>query len=345
MISSILFVGDMDQRGRSYQRYKMFTRLVNSVYKINSVRAKNNYEAKANIIDRILWKIGLPIDNTGCNNKILDAVSRFSFDMIWIEKGNTIWPNTIKKLRQLNVPIISFSEDDMYSRHNRSLFYTYGLKYYDLAVTTKSYNVSELKELGARNTYFVNNTYFSDYHKVPTYHEDEFSKYNNDVVFVGTYENDRAEILEFLIDKGIDVKIWGNGWNRFKYKDHIMGSGIYGNEYIKTICGAKIALCFLRKKNRDRQTTRSVEIPACKGFMLAERTDEHLSLFDEGKEAEYFSTRDELVKKIEYYLNNHIRREEIRELGYIRATNNYNADVIFMRLLDNINDLYIRGFN
>jgi spore maturation protein CgeB len=45
-----------------------------------------------------------------------------------------------------------------------------------------------------------------------------------------------------------------------------------------------------------------MEIPACAAFMLAERTSEHLRLFEEGREAAYFDGDEEMVGKARYYL-------------------------------------------
>ena len=52
---------------------------------------------------------------------------------------------------------------------------------------------------------------------------------------------------------------------------------------------------------------------------LAERTDDHLSLFEEGKEAEFFSGDEEMQDKIRFYLANDDARKRIAVAGRERC--------------------------
>ena len=94
---------------------------------------------------------------------------------------------------------------------------------------------------------------------------------------------------------------------------------LFGEDYSRAICSSKININFLRKINRDEVTSRSVEIPACSGFMLAERTERHSSFFEEGIEAEFFSSNQELLEKVRQYIENESAREKIAMAGYQRC--------------------------
>lgn len=62
-----------------------------------------------------------------------------------------------------------------------------------------------------------------------------------------------------------------------------------------------------------------MEVLACGAFMLAERTNEHLRLFEEGKEAAYFGSDSELLEKVRYYLEHEEERKTIGPAGRKRC--------------------------
>tara|TARA_B110000259_G_C13834763_1_gene330211 strand:+ start:147 stop:728 length:582 start_codon:yes stop_codon:yes gene_type:complete len=154
--------------------------------------------------------------------------------------------------------------------------------------------------------------------------KEQVELYGGDVVFVGTWEVEREECIRLLAENGIKVRVWGGGWQNMSNPPKgvtLEHRPLFAEEYVRVINASKINLGFLRKMNRDLQTTRSIEIPACSSFMLAERTSEHLYLFEEGKEAEYFDSMQELIRKTRYFLENETERLEIARAGRRRCIN------------------------
>lgn len=113
-----------------------------------------------------------------------------------------------------------------------------------------------------------------------------------------------------------------NGWESWRdrppgltIEDRAVVNSENDLAYTKSLCATRINLGFLRKLNRDTQTDRTMEIPACGAFMLAERSDDHLRLFEEGREAAFFGSDDELLEKVRYYLRHEDERTAIARAG------------------------------
>ena len=232
-------------------------------------------------------------------------------------------------------------------RHNQSQDYLKSLPYYDLVITNKSYIKEDLKRLGAKNVIFVNNTFDDLFHYPRKLSLTEKKEFICDVGFIGAWEKERCESILFLAKNNINVRVYGDkSWekyiNMYPTLDIRIG-GLYSDNYVKALQSFKISLCFLRKMNFDQQTTRSVEIPACGGFLMAERTNEHLSLFEENKEAVYFSSNKELLEKCKFYLKNDTERKQIIENGHKRCIQSgySNIDTIY-KILKN---MYINNAN
>lgn len=275
-----------------------------------------------------LFYWGLPIripDNNSENKKIKGYVKDNKYDIVWIDKGISIFPETLKQIKEISpgTKIISYSPDNMALRHNQSQQYLECIPLYDYIVTNKSYIINDLKALGAKNVIFVNNAFEPSFHHPYELTEEDHIELGGDVGFVGTWEEDRCKSILYLADHGIKLRVFGKGkWE--KYIDYSPNLKIdlrtlEGIDYCKALQAFKISLCFLRKKNFDQQTTRTVEIPACGGFLLAERTQEQQALFKEGLEADFFSSNEELLEKCQYYLEHIDKRTILAKAGYERC--------------------------
>jgi hypothetical protein len=277
---------------------------------------------------RQIYRVGhhlrRPPDVLGSNRAILEAIRSRRFDVLWVDKGLAIRPSTLLRARSMSPSLvcIAYSPDDMASLDNTSVAWERCVPLYDLHVTTKSFNVAELSDFGARDVCFVDNAFDPETHRPLELSDAERRRFAADVGFVGTFERERAEAMLSLAGRGVRVTIHGARWERFRGRHEnlvIRREVLDGLDYARAVAATRINLGFLRKAYRDLQTTRSIEIPACGGFLLAERTDEHRRLFQEGVEAEFFASTGELEEKIGYYLANDEERRRIAAAGLRRC--------------------------
>jgi len=307
--------GTCEQRARALRSFG---------HRVRRIVADPPAAGPARLYYRIAARLGYPPDSMAANRAILSALRGAAPHILWIDKGLAIRPATLRRVRELcpRTAIVAYSPDDMMNPHNQSAYYRRSIALYDVHVTTKSYNVQELADLGARDVAFVDNAYDPETHLPLELDEPTRARFRADTSFIGGYERDRAEQMLHLARNGVEVRVWGYQWHRFPERDarlRVENRMLDGLDYARAINATRINLAFLRKINRDLQTTRSIEIPACAAFMLAERTDEHRRLFEEGREAEFFGSTEELLAKSRYYLEHEDERLRIAQAGYRRC--------------------------
>jgi hypothetical protein len=275
---------------------------------------------------RVLRRLGIHPDRGGVNDALSRALSERAYDLLWVSKALALRPEVLAAARERHpdMRVVFHSEDDMFGRHNQSRAFRRSLPLYDVVFTHKSYNArpEELPSLGARRVVTVDKCFDRHLHRPVATDDADRLALGGAVGFVGTYERERADAMLALAKAGVPVRVWGGLWESFTGSHpnlRVERREVRGEDYVRAVCATDVNLGFLRVQNRDLQTDRSVELPACGAFMLAERTDEHARLFEEGAEAEYFADTDELIEKTRRYLADPAARRRIGAAGRERC--------------------------
>ena len=322
----ILYIGPLKKRGTCESRRQALVDIGNEVIGIDYMPFFDRFPL---LLKRIQWKVRAGPAISQYNRELMYVAKDTRPDVLWVDKGIFVWASTLRDMKvQTDAFLVHHCTDDVFhNKNNSSRHYFRSIDIYDIHFTTNRPNVEELFRAGAKRVMSIVRGYDPRiFHPVPVSREDK-QYFGGDVGFIGHWEPDREETFIKLLNmnKDINLKIWGDGWKKLKnptlLRDCVQYRGAWLTEFAKVVNSTKINLNILSKWNRDVVTGKSVEIPACGGFMLAERTNEHLELFEEGKEAEFFEDFDELVKKIHYYLDHEEERKAIADRGRQRCLN------------------------
>jgi hypothetical protein len=323
---NILYVGQLAPQSTCAMRLAALRSVGTSVTGLDSHPPGGSLGLIARTARRCLWRLGWPMDFEGINSELRTRVRDLQPELVWIDKGVSVTADTLRTLRQLRpgIKLAHYNPDDPFGGFGLAGWRTFlkALCDYDVHFVPRRENVAEYTKLGARRVVQLMPAwgYAPDVHRPVPVDADDLGRYGADIGFVGSFEPERARDLLAVAQAGLNVRIVGP-WPDAFLRSSLLHSpqGAFGAEYAKAICSFKIALGFLRKRNRDQHTSRSIEIPACGVFMLAERSQEHQQLFAEGREAEFFSSVQELIDKARFYLSHDRERERIAAAGRERC--------------------------
>jgi len=251
------------------------------------------------------------------------------FDVAWIEQGNLISRRFVEDLKARIPRVLCYTIDDPFGgrdpRRWRQFFRA--LPSYDLLVVVRACNLREAYDRGARNVLRVFMSADEIAHAPRQLTADERRQWQSEVVFVGTAFPERGPFLAELVRLGVPLSLYGHRYRRLPQwpalRPHWRPANTESSEdYAKAISAARICLGLLSKGNRDQHTTRSMEIPSLGGLLCAERTPEHLALYEEDREAVFWNTPQECASKCLALLNDATRRETIAAAGRQRYLSN-----------------------
>ncbi len=337
----ILFVGPIDKGQTSGMRMDILRELGHEVVGLNS---QSGWDSASMISRRLQQTIAEGPVVRKINSDLLASAEKNRPQWLWAEKQEYLFPDTLKKIAGMGIKSLHFTPDPYFSLAWKRTRLSNGcLPLYEHAVTSKKYELDEYRRK-CKNVIYMPLGYSEAVHR-PLFPADGTSreKYASDVTFIGGWEPRRERMLEAVAKTGCRLKIWGYGWDflgdgkwtlrrwlsmrrnaaaaPFNIKKNealanaVQGGEVYADAYAMAVSGARINVGFLRRVCPDQHTTRTFEVPACGSLLLADRTDEHRQLFEEGREADFFSCSAELTDKVKFYLAHEDTRKKVAAAG------------------------------
>lgn len=337
-VMRILYIGQLWEGSTALERMKTLNSLG---YETVAFDVSPFTADVSRLLQSIAWRFNAGPVVSKINRAIWrEAAGLRGVTHIWVDKGVWIYPDTIQYLKEATGARAIHYTPDSQIVSQRSRHFMASIPLYDVLVTTKEWEVDAYKAAGAKRVMLTYQGYDSRF--VPRrVGESELTTYGSDVCFIGHTQRHYAERLEALSSIGIRLRIWGDAWPGYAEKHSwakgLAGRGLWGENYPVALACAKIGLGLIGKHIPETSTTRTFEIPAMGTFLLAERTALHQQLFDEGKEAEFFSSDEEMIEKTRFYLQHDEAREQIAAAGRARCERSgYSSTELLRKVVETL---------
>jgi len=223
------------------------------------------------------------------------------------------------KIGKMGIERINYLTDDPWNPGQSSQWFFRALRSYDSVFSARQANLNDLRQHGCADVQYL-----------PFAYDDELfppglggrtrSSEAYDVVFAGGADEDRVPFIRALHQSGLKMALAGDYWDRSPFTKRYRVGHLDPTKLREITADSKIALCLVRRANRDGHVMRSFEIPAIGTCMLAEDTLEHRAIFGEdGDTVLYFRTAREMTDKVKWLLANDKERRRLAEGAHRRV--------------------------
>jgi spore maturation protein CgeB len=242
----------------------------------------------------------------------------------------------IDKIKIINKSPIVIWFPDPISNFQKAMFFIAG---YDHLFFCDKYIVNKLKEEFDLNTHFLPQCFNPNKHKnITSLNTADSKKYKCDITNAGNIYPSRAALYKHLTK--YNFKMWGFPpaiWMKVpELDDMLMKKSVFNEEKSKAFKAAKIVLNNLHPAVIDGINKRSFEICGTGALQIISDREVVYELFEVGKEIVTYKNLEDLINKIDYYIDpvNNKEREKIAEAGYKRAINEHTYENRLTQLLN-----------
>jgi spore maturation protein CgeB len=222
--------------------------------------------------------------------KVAELCRRQSPDMVLCTGLVPLDAAALRAIGEQGARRVNFLTDDPWNPAHRAPWFLEGLPLYDTVYSPRQANLESLRALGCRDVRYLPFAFAPQAHYPESISAEERRALGSDVIFAGGGDADRVPYVAALRQAGLQVALYGGYWDRFP-ETRNLSRGMASPELLrKAIRSARIALCLVRRANRDGHCMRTFEVPAVGGAcMIAEDTAEHRAIFGpDGEAVRYF---------------------------------------------------------
>lgn len=331
---SILYLGPLS--GTCLDRAHALRRLGHRVHHVDL----RDWLPRTVWVDRLAWRLGGGLFSPLLLRALPRQLEGRRFDLAYVDGGEWVTPAIVGVLRRHAPRVLNYNIDDPLGPRDWARFRAYrqSLPHYDLSVVMREHNIAEARRCGARRVLQVHRAADEVAHAPRPLSEADHRQWDSEVLFLGSWMPERGPFLAELIRRGVPLTIRGPHWYKARewpaLRAYWRGGALHGDDYAKAIQCAKVNLGLLSKGNRDLHTTRSLEIPALGALLCAERTVEHLAMYEEGEEALFWADAAECAARCRWALAHEPQRAAAAAAGRRRLLRNgHSNQAILARIL------------
>ncbi len=273
------------------------------------------------------------------NRELLGAASGYRPDIVLVDGGELITPETIGNLKHSvkSVTVLWLLD---HPRHQGWHNVLQSMPIYDLVFTFDPEYVHDFREMGAEKVECLPCACDADIHRSYALSREETEELGTDLCFVGAITESRRDFLLRLANQ--DLSIWG--WNReaIANEPRLMQKyrGVtYGEGLARVYNASRITLNVHHPQTRAGLNMRTFEAAGCGAFQLVDLKPSLSRHFSPGQEIISYNSHDELLELIKYYLVHHEEREEIAARAQARAHGSHTYLHRMQALLDMVETL------